>query len=116
MKELEQVVPCSGAETYWAELVSGRRAALHGFLEDGALYVVLAADQHASKKPWLTARQHGVLLARARGCPNKCVAIDLGLSPSTVSGIVRDALRRLGLRSVWEYALLCSGEPRADVH
>jgi DNA-binding CsgD family transcriptional regulator len=48
----------------------------------------------------LTERQREVLARIASGTPQKVVAIDLGVSASTVSGALREARARLGFASI----------------
>ncbi len=57
----------------------------------------------------LSAREHAVAQAIARGASNKRIALDLDMAEATVKAHVRVILRKLGLRSRVQIAVLASG-------
>ncbi len=82
----------------WHALVAGRWSLVDSFERDGRRYLV--AWQNAPKVPGLrglTLRERQVLGHAALGHSNKLIAYELGLAPSTVSGLLRHGLRKLGL-------------------
>jgi DNA-binding CsgD family transcriptional regulator len=91
------------AEGVWHALLDGRVALVDRFDRDGRRFVVLrpcAPHERAA----LTIRERQVLASVALGHANKRIAMDLGVSESTISAALRGAARKLGVRSRVELA------------
>ncbi len=84
----------------WQGLVAGRWSLIEHFDHDGRRFLVARPNEPDAPDPRaLTTRERQVLGYAALGHPLKLVAYALGLSTSTVSGHLKTALRKLGLRS-----------------
>jgi len=109
------------AVAIWLGLVAGRWSLVDQEDRDGRRYVLAyrnapeAGDQHA-----LTERERQVLAYAALGHSNKLIAYELGIAPSTISGLLARARRKLGASSKSECLALCrtaarpEAGPRAD--
>jgi DNA-binding CsgD family transcriptional regulator len=80
----------------WPELKAGRRRIVLHFWTDAQYYLLLAAGdgeagQRASK------HDHSILEGALLSTSQKCVCVDLGLSPSSVATNCRRSLAELGL-------------------
>ena len=98
--------PTSHAEL-WEALVSRRWALIDcqdG--EGGRRFLLLKKNERP--RP-LTPREREVVRRVAIGESNKAIAIDLGITPSRVARILARALRKLGLRTRLQLALLVPG-------
>lgn len=86
------------AEAAWDALLEGRLALVDRFDRDGRRFVVARATS-AEDDGALTLRERQVLASIARGHANKRIALELGVAESTVSTAIREAARKLGVRS-----------------
>jgi DNA-binding CsgD family transcriptional regulator len=91
------------AESLWRALLDGRVALVDRFDRDGRRFVVLRPCA-PHERDALTVRERDVLASVALGHANKRIALDLGVSESTVSAALRSAARKLGVRSRVELA------------
>lgn len=91
------------ASAIWHALLDGRLAIADRFDRDGRRFVVVRTTS-ADEREALTVRERQVLAAVARGQANKRIALELGVSESTVSAALRGAAKKLGLRSRVELA------------
>jgi DNA-binding CsgD family transcriptional regulator len=84
----------------WRALVSGRWSIVEHCDTDGKR-LILARRNHASvpQPAALNGNERLVALYTSWGHSNKLIAYELGLSASTVSSLLRSALRKLGLGS-----------------
>lgn len=98
------------ASAIWHALLDGRLAIADRFDRDGRRFVVVRTTGDGERDA-LTVRERQVLAAVARGYANKRIALELGVSESTVSAALRGAARKLGLRSRVELARIL-GSPR----
>ena len=85
----------------WPEIVAGQWSTLAGVDAGGLRHAVMSRD---SVRPvdWtlLTKSQRDVLELTARGFPQKVIAMKLGFAPSTMSGALQRAHKRLGFSSL----------------
>jgi len=90
------------AETIWRELSTGRWQVLAVADDDGVRHVVVTPTPQPRAVDWssLTPRERQVLALASRGVPQKVIAIDLGLSASTVCVALKAARERLGFPSL----------------
>jgi DNA-binding NarL/FixJ family response regulator len=101
----------------WQALVSGECRLARRYQSDGSHdYVVHRAEPAEGRGSALTQREQHVVSLAARGCANKLIGHELGLTASTVSCYLLGAQRKLGvasrhelLRLVW--LLLAGMEP-----
>lgn len=98
------------AVSVWDALLEGRLAVTDRFDRDGRRFVVVRTTE-AHDRAALTVRERQVLGSVVRGHSNKRIALDLGVSESTVSTALRGAARKLGVRSRVELARIL-GPPR----
>jgi DNA-binding NarL/FixJ family response regulator len=84
-------------------LLEGHLTIADRFDRDGRRFVVVRASG-AGERHALTLREREVLAAVALGHANKRIALELGVSESTVSAALRGAARKLGVRSRVELA------------
>ena len=103
-------VASDDASAIWHALLDGRLAIADRFDRDGRRFVVVRTTGEGERDA-LTVRERQVLAAVARGYANKRIALELGVSESTVSAALRGAARKLGLRSRVELARIL-GSPR----
>lgn len=103
-------VAADDASAIWHALLDGRLAIADRFDRDGRRFVVVRTTGEGERDA-LTVRERQVLAAVARGYANKRIALELGVSESTVSAALRGAARKLGLRSRVELARIL-GAPR----
>lgn len=81
----------------WRALTSGRWSVLDHFDRDGRRYYVARANApEVGERAGLSERELQVVRAMALGHSNKLIAYELGLHPSTVSGHIASAGRKLG--------------------
>lgn len=85
----------------WREIAAGQWIALAGVDAGGLRHAVMRRDS-AKAVDWLALNtvQRKALALTASGCPQKVIAMKLGLAPSTVSGALQIAHRRLGFGSL----------------
>ncbi|MEZ4239238.1 MAG: LuxR C-terminal-related transcriptional regulator [Myxococcota bacterium] len=88
---LRRTAPAEAA-ALWDPVVAGRWTVVEQFDVDGKRFLL------ARRPTGLTPREQQVTALVASGASNKEIAHALGLAPSTVSGALRAALRKLGLR------------------
>jgi DNA-binding NarL/FixJ family response regulator len=87
-----------GALEMWRALVEGRWSLVDHFDSDGKrLLIVHENPAEAPPVRALTTRERQVAALAAACHPNKLIAYELGLAPSTVSGALASALAKLGL-------------------
>ena len=98
------------AEAAWHAFLEGRLALVDRFDRDGRRFVVVR-QAAAGERDALTSRERQVLASVALGHANKRIALELGVSESTVSTALREAARKLGVRSRVELARML-GPPR----
>jgi DNA-binding CsgD family transcriptional regulator len=91
------------AASVWHGLLEGRFAVADRFDRDGRRFVVVRTTD-AGDRSALTTREREVLASIACGHANKRIALELGVSESTVSAALRGAARKLGVRSRVELA------------
>src|SRR5262245_12273027 len=82
--------PAFDAESAWRALLDGKLAFVDRFDRDGRRFVVARATQ-PDERDALTVRERQVLASIALGHANKRIALDLGVSESTVSATIRAA-------------------------
>jgi len=85
----------------WREIAAGQWTSLAGVDVGGLRHAVMSCEA-ATAIDWhvLTATHRNVLALMAAGFPQKVIAMKLGLAPSTVSGVLASAHRRLGFASL----------------
>jgi DNA-binding CsgD family transcriptional regulator len=84
----------------WRALVSGRWSIVEHSDTDGKRLILARRNQASVPQPAaLNADERLVALYTSWGHSNKLIAYELGLSASTVSSLLRSALRKLGLSS-----------------
>jgi DNA-binding CsgD family transcriptional regulator len=84
----------------WRALVSGRWSIVEHCDTDGKRLILARRNQASVPQPAaLNANERLVALYTSWGHSNKLIAYELGLSASTVSSLLRSALRKLGLSS-----------------
>jgi DNA-binding NarL/FixJ family response regulator len=87
------------ANAAWHDLLTGRLSRI-AMRRDGRTTQVFAVrNRHAADPRALTARELSIAARCALGEANKSMAIDLGVSPVTVSNELTSAMEKLGLRS-----------------
>jgi DNA-binding NarL/FixJ family response regulator len=87
-----------GCGALWQQFVAGRWSLLDAFAADGARYVIACkTPQYDAALRALPEREHAVLESALAGRSGKWIALELGLSESTVARTLRMALRRLGV-------------------
>jgi DNA-binding CsgD family transcriptional regulator len=105
--------PDAGLEA-WQGLVSGRWSLVDQFESDGRRYVVAHRNSPLPRRVLaLTLRERQVVAHRVAGHASKVAAYALGISPATVSGALRSAMLKLGVRNVQQ--LLHKMDPREAV-
>lgn len=84
-------------EPFWPELVAGRWTLIDRFESDGRRYVLAVRNgPDGPRLRALTTREQAVIAGIVRGDANKAIALDLGVSESTVSRAARTAMAKLG--------------------
>jgi DNA-binding CsgD family transcriptional regulator len=97
--ELREEDP-GAALAVWKGLVDGRWSLVDWFDSDGRRYMVARRNAPSVRDPrGLTPRERQVVAHTVLGESNKLIAYRLGLSQSTISATLNDALRKLGLSS-----------------
>ncbi|HVZ37553.1 MAG TPA: LuxR C-terminal-related transcriptional regulator, partial [Polyangiaceae bacterium] len=87
-------------ESAWSAVVAGRWSLVDRFDSDGRRYVVAYRNPPGVVDPRrLTPREECVAALVAMGQSNKEIAVDLGISQSTVATLLGAALDKLGLAS-----------------
>jgi DNA-binding CsgD family transcriptional regulator len=95
------------ALSLWNVLVKGEWSLVDHFESDGRRYLVARENQpHLAQPRALTPPERHVLSSTALGHSLKLIAYELGLSPSTVSALRTRAMRKMGLRSLFDVARL----------
>jgi DNA-binding CsgD family transcriptional regulator len=97
-------VPEEEARSIWRELALGHWEVIHALDADGRRHLAIVPRAHnpkVSPVDWraLRARERYVVAMVARGCPQKVIALKLGMAPSTVSAAFQSARVRLGFAS-----------------
>jgi len=80
----------------WHGLASGRCSVVDAFFSHTRCYLVLARDRRELRGP-VESRRFEILEAVLGGSRQKCIAIDLGVAPSTVALQFKLALAALGV-------------------
>lgn len=84
--------------TLWSDLVTGNSKVVDGFFSDDRCYLVISSHQGRGAAYRPRARDLTVLESvTARGNTQKVMSIELGISASSVAGIVRRYLEFLGV-------------------
>jgi len=84
----------------WDAVIAGRWSLVDRFDSDGRRFVVAYRNPPGVLDPRrLTAREEGVTTLAAVGRSNKEIALDLGISEASASGVLTTALAKLGLAS-----------------
>ncbi|AKU96135.1 hypothetical protein AKJ09_02799 [Labilithrix luteola] len=92
---------------YWKAMVEGRWTLVERFESDGRhLLVARANEPHATASRALSPIQRKIVGLVATGRPSKLVAYELGITESTVSRQLAEALRKLGVRTRAELVAL----------
>jgi len=85
---------------HWNEILEGRWTLTDRFDSDGRRTLVARENSPTTRKLHaLTDNERSVVTRIARCRPSKVVAYELGLAESTVSELLKNALRKLGARS-----------------
>ena len=85
----------------WRGLIAGRWSLVDRFESDGRRYVVAHRNEPTPARMLaLTLRERQVVAHRLAGHSSKVAAYALGVSPAAVSGALRSAMLKLGVRSV----------------
>lgn len=103
--------------SYWKAMVEGRWTLVERFESDGRrLLVARANEPHAAASHALSPIQRRIVALIVIGRASKSVAFELGITESTVSRQLAEALRRLGVGSRAElvalHASLTGSPPR----
>jgi len=102
--------PADAAEV-WRALLAGHWCAVDHRDRDGKRLVLVVANLVDANAPLaLAAHEREVLVKTAAGYPLKEVAYELGLGSSTVSALLRSALRKFRLASSSEAVRLFSAK------
>ncbi len=103
---LSPPLPAGDAVRVWRELAGGRCRVLFAGDRDGARHLVVVVAPGSPPPAWerLAARDRRIVALAADGVSQKAIALELGLAFSTVSRILREACRSLGLASLAELA------------
>src|SRR3954468_9741579 len=80
---------------YWRELSQGRTRVADGFFTADRCYLMLASASPSTRP--LERRRLEILQAVLRGAPQKCIAIEQRLAPSTIALHAKLALELLGV-------------------
>jgi DNA-binding CsgD family transcriptional regulator len=94
----------------WHALISGRWSIIDHVDTDGKRFIVARRNDVSLEHPTALQRNERlVVLYAAWGHSNKLIAYELGLAPSTISVLLRTALRKLRLRTRADLLRLFSG-------
>jgi DNA-binding CsgD family transcriptional regulator len=103
--------PDAGLEA-WRGLVAGRWSLVDRFESDGRRHVIAHRNEPVPARVLaLTLRERQVVAHRVAGHSSKVAAYALGVSPAAVSGALRSAMLKLGVRNVSQ--LVHRMDPRA---
>jgi DNA-binding CsgD family transcriptional regulator len=107
-------IPRQQAALIWRELAMGRWRIVSAADRAGTRQLAVTRTTLPIRIDWgcLSAREHRVLALASSGKPQKVIAIELRLSPSTVSQVLRTVRERFALRSFAQLA----GAYRAREH
>jgi DNA-binding NarL/FixJ family response regulator len=83
----------------WSDLLHGKLSRVALLREPGTTYVLAVRSEHGRDPRRLTTRELTVAVRCAMGEAHKSIAIDLGLSPVTISTDVASAMAKLGVES-----------------
>jgi DNA-binding CsgD family transcriptional regulator len=84
----------------WQGLIEGEYSLVDHFDSDGRRLVLLRRNAPgAVRSARLSRRERQVVTEAGKGFPNKLIAYNLGLSPSTVSTLIKRAMTKLKLHS-----------------
>ena len=86
----------------WSELLAGGWSVAERVERDGKRYLLLTSGANNPALA-LSDLERDLLQRLATGRSNKQIGMELGLSDSTVSARLRDALRKLGFKSAVDY-------------
>jgi DNA-binding NarL/FixJ family response regulator len=94
------------AARIWRELATGRWRVLGATDRGGARHVAIALAAAATTADWscLCPREQRVIALASRGVSQKVIGLELRLSPSTVSQVLRGVRDRLGFASFAQLA------------
>jgi DNA-binding CsgD family transcriptional regulator len=94
------------AARIWRGLAAGEWRVFSAVDHGGTRHLVLALAAPKERVDWggLSAHEHAVLAMAGRGVSQKVIAIDVGRSTSSVSGLLRRVRVRLGFASLAELA------------
>lgn len=100
----------------WGQLAAGRHSIVTSFCTEERCYVCLSREaQRVRGRRFLTERNMEVLRRILLGDPQKVVALELNLAPSTVSLIASRCLQALGVKScIAKVPLLMVAAAHAD--
>lgn len=108
---LRQVEP-EQALDLWRALISGRWSLVDHIDRDGKRFVLARRNPPNVHEPTaLSPNERAVAVFAAWGMTNKLIAYELGLAPSTVSGLLLSALRKLRLSSRAELCAMFAASP-----
>jgi DNA-binding CsgD family transcriptional regulator len=89
-----------GALEVWQGLLRGRWSLVDWFDTDGRRYIVVVPNAPDCGDPrGLTEREHQVAMLSARGESAKVIGDELGVSRQRVSQLLRQVMRKLGVRT-----------------
>lgn len=94
----ESVEQTPSPEALWQSISNGGFRIVDWYDHEGRRYVVVR-QATSQERLRLTVRQRKALALRAAGCALKVIAIELGVSMSTVAHEVETGLQLLGLES-----------------
>ena len=84
----------------WRALIAGRWTLVDSFERDGRRYILARPNAPTRQaEAELSPREAQAAHAAGLGHPDKLIAYELGISPSTASNLLARARRKLGLRS-----------------
>ncbi len=90
----------------WQGLTSGHWWLVDSFDFEHRRFFLARGTHVSGPQSWLTARERQVLFSAARGESCKLIGLNLELSRSRVSCILRSAMRKLGVKTHAQLVLL----------
>jgi DNA-binding CsgD family transcriptional regulator len=97
--DLAPIAPSVCSTTLWKDILNARCTIVDAFEADGRHYVVARRRISETEPSAVDPTDGMILMARAFGASLKVIALELGLSVSTVDRRLRRAMAALGFRS-----------------